>query len=302
MTYIRCFPEGEIFMKRRTFLQIAGLGTAATFAPGIVKSAFAQTDAQTETVTLPVPNGVPNGWFFLLFGQGEGSAYRVQNGTVTLPWNRGSQATFGNFANAGSIRSATQWFKVENLTGLPSGGWTATIEQGRLVYGSQLAFDSVENFVDGRTFALVGPVEDNQALSSFRVWYEGGYAYLWLPSELNSVSFSGANGSRPTTGLPTSGPRGLVNVGQLLQQTVPVGVKAQGSTAVVVSAQSMGGNTWRFAVPQGQYFQWAYQSRQGTQLIAWSTVGAADIEPGSRVTVYDGNAPRPVGPFAYLAQ
>ena len=89
-------------------------------------------------------------------------------------------------------------------------------------------------------------------------------------------------------------------MGQLLATTTPVGVVDGGrGSAQVVTLTKVGGNTWCLPVQRGQVFQFAYMVKGG-QLQAWSTVGAARLH--GAVLKLDGNAPRPVGPYAYQAQ
>lgn len=248
--------------------------------------------AQGRSYTLPAPSGVPDGSTLVLFGQGWGQSYPVRGGKVTIPGDIGAASIFGNFR-----RQDGSWLKVEKLSGVPK-GWA-----GRILAGSckedSLACDGVEAFLDRDTFALVAPINTNGANSSFVVSVQDGQACLQLPSELNSVSFSGAGGSRPGVSLPTDGPKGLVNVGRLLSTTMPVGVVDSRGSAQVVSLTQVGSNSWCLPVQQGQVFQFAYMANGG-QLQAWSTVGAARIR--GTVIKLDGNAPAPVGPYAYQAQ
>lgn len=254
--------------------------------------------AQGKSYTLPAPSGVPDGSRLVLFGQGWKGEQSPENpvvrgGKVTIPGDLGASSIFGNFRYPDGT-----WLKVEQLNGIPT-GWAARIIAGQC-QGNALACDGVEAFLDKDTFALVAPITTNGANSSFVVSVQGGQACLHLPSELNSVSFSGAGASRPVVGLPTGGPGGLVNVGQLLATTTPVGVVDGGrGSAQVVTLTKVGGNTWCLPVQRGQVFQFAYMVKGG-QLQAWSTVGAARLH--GAVLKLDGNAPRPVGPYAYQAQ
>lgn len=254
--------------------------------------------------TLPVPPGVPPGSRFILFGQGwtgENSPQNpvVRGGQVTIRGDIGASSIFGNF-----ILPNGNWFQIGGLSGVPK-GWAGIIRAGNCE-GDALACDGVEDFLGPkerreRTFALVAPITTNRANSSFTVAVQGGQACLQLPSELNSVSFSGAGSSRPGVGLPTGGPKGLVNVGRLLRETTPVGVVDGGQgSAQVVSLTKVSGNTWCLPVQSGQVFQFAYMANGSGQLQAWSTVGAARLR-GS-VHKLDGNAPAPVGPYAYQAE
>lgn len=254
--------------------------------------------AQGRTYTLPAPLGVPDGSQLVLFGQGWGQSYPVRGGKVTIPGDIGAASIFGNF-----ILPDGNWFQIRGLSGIPK-GWAGRIIAGKC-QGDALACDGVEDFLGPkerkeRTFALVAPITTDGANSSFVVSVQGGQACLQLPSELNSVSFSGAGGSRPGVGLSTGGPRGLVNVGQLLATTTPVGVVDGGrGSAQVVALTKVVGNTWCLPVQRGQVFQFAYMVKGG-QLQAWSTVGAARLR--GAVQKLDGNAPLPVGPYAYQAQ
>jgi len=256
-----------------------------TVIPG-VSGAFGQT-----TYSLPAPAGIQNGDSFVLFGQGWGKTLPVQGGKVRLPGDLNAQAIFGNFR-----RLDGNWLDVGSLSGVPA-GWAARIIAGQC-QGDKLACDGVEAFLDKDTFALVAPIATDKALSSFTVGWRQGYASLQLPLKLNSVSFSGAGGSRQGLGLPTGGLGGLVNVGQLLREATPVVVLEQGGLAVIVPARHQGGGLWTAPVPSGTVFQWAYQGSNGN-FVAWSTVGAARLSGG--VTRLNGNAPSPVGPYAYQA-
>lgn len=250
--------------------------------------------AQGKPYTLPVPSGVPDGFTFVLFGQGWGQSYPVRGGKVTIPGDIGAASIFGNFR-----RPDGSWLKVEQLNGIPT-GWAARIIAGNC-QGDALACDGAEAFKNARTFALVAPITTNGANSSFTVAVQGGQACLQLPSELNSVSFSGAGGIRPGVGLATGGPKGLVNVGRLLASTTPVGVVDGGSgSAQVVPLTKVSSNSWCLPVQPGQIFQFAYKANGSNQLQAWSTVGAARLR--GNVIKLDGNAPAPVGPYAYQAQ
>ncbi len=249
--------------------------------------------AQGRSYTLPAPSGVPDGSRLVLFGQGWEKVYPVRSGKVTIPGDVGATSIFGNF-----ILPDTSWFQVEKLSGVPK-GWAARIIAGDCK-GDALACDGVEAFLNRDTFALVAPITTNGANSSFTVLVQGGQACLQLPSELNSVSFSGAGGSRPGVGLSTGGPRGLVNVGKLLATTTPVGVVDGGRSAQVVALTKVSSNRWCLPVQRGQVFQFAYRANGSGQLQAWSTVGAARLR--GPVIKLDGNAPLPVGPYAYQAQ
>lgn len=260
------------------------------FAPLSLMFAAMPVMAQ-EWYTLPAPAGIQNGDSFVLFGQGWGKTLPVQGGTVRLPGDLNAQAIFGNFR-----REDGTWLDVGSLSGIPT-GWAARIIAGQC-QGDALACDGVEAFLDQGTFGLVAPITTNNATSSFTVGWRQGHASLQLPSELNSVSVSGAGGSRPGVGLPTGGLGGLVNVGQLLREATPVVVLEQGGRAVIVPARHQGGGLWTAPVPSGTVFQWAYQGSDGN-FVAWSTVGAARLDG---VTRLDGSAPRPVGPYAYQAQ
>ncbi|MEY2986007.1 MAG: hypothetical protein RJB24_236 [Candidatus Parcubacteria bacterium] len=254
--------------------------------------------AQGRTYTLPAPSGVPDGSRLVLFGQGwkgENSPENpvVRGGRVTIRGDIGASSIFGNF-----ILPDGNWFQVEKLSGVPK-GWAARIIAGDCK-GDALACDGVEAFLDQDTFALVAPITTNGANSSFTVSVQGGQACLQLPSRLNSISFSGARGSRSVVGLATGGPKGLVNVGRLLRETIPVGVVDGGQgSAQVVALTKVGGNRWCLPVQRGQIFQFAYRANGGG-IQAWSTVGAARLR--GPVRKLDGNAPRPVGPYAYQAQ
>ncbi len=249
--------------------------------------------AQGKSYTLPAPSGVPDGSRLVLFGQGWEKVYPVRSGKVTIPGDVGAASIFGNF-----ILPDTSWFQVEKLSGVPK-GWAARIIAGDCK-GDALACDGVEAFLDRDTFALVAPITTNGVNSSFTVLVQGGQACLQLPSRLNSISFSGAGSSRPGVGLLTGGPKGLVNVRRLLSSTTPVGVVDNGrGSAQVVALTKVSGNTWCLPVQRGQVFQFAYRANGG-QLQAWSTVGAARLR-GSVIKL-DGNAPAPVGPYAYQAQ
>lgn len=254
--------------------------------------------AQGRSYTLPAPSGVPDGATFVLFGQGWKGEKSPENpvvhgGRVTIRGDIGASSIFGNFR-----RQDGSWLKVEQLSALPK-GWAARIIAGDCK-GDALACDGVEAFLDRDTFALVAPITTNGANSSFTVSVQGGQACLQLPSKLNSISFSGAGGSRPGVGLATGGPKGLVNVGHLLRETTPVGVVDNGrGSAQVVDLTKMGGNRWCLPVQRGQIFQFAYRANGGG-IQAWSTVGAARLR-GSVIKL-DGNAPPPVGPYAYQAQ
>lgn len=250
--------------------------------------------AQGRSYTLPAPSGVSDGTTFVLFGQGWGQTYPVLGGRVTIPGDIGATSIFGNFR-----RSDGTWLKVEQLNGIPT-GWAARIIAGDCK-GDALACDGIEAFNNASTFALVAPITTNGANSSFVVSVQGGQACLQLPSELNSISFSGAGGSRSGLGLPTGGHKGLVNVGQLLSTTTPVGVVDNGKdSAQVVALTKVGGNRWCLPVQRGQVFQFAYKANGSGHLQAWSTVGAARLR--GAVRKLDGNAPLPVGPYAYQAQ
>jgi hypothetical protein len=185
--------------------------------------------AQGKSYTLPAPSGVPDGSRLVLFGQGGGQSYPVRGGKVTIPGDIGATSIFGNFR-----RSDGTWLKVEQLNGIPT-GWAARIIAGDCK-GDPLACDGVEAFLDQGTFALVAPITTDGANSSFVVSVQGGQACLQLPSELNSISFSGARSSRPGVGLSTGGPKGLVNVGRLLRETTPVGVVDNGRESAQVVA------------------------------------------------------------------
>lgn len=249
--------------------------------------------AQGRSYTLPAPSGVPDGATFVLFGQGWGQSYLVRGGRVTIPGDIGAASIFGNFR-----RPDGSWLKVEQFSGVPK-GWAASIIAGDCK-GDPLACDGVEAFLDQGTFALVAPINTNGANSSFTVSVQGGQACLQLPSRLNSISISGAGSSRPGVGLSTGGPKGLVNVGRLLSSTTPVGVVDNGrGSAQVVDLTKMGGNRWCLPVQRGQIFQFSYRANGG-KLQAWSTVGAARLR--GPVIKLDGNAPLPVGPYAYQAQ
>lgn len=249
--------------------------------------------AQGKSYTLPAPSGVPDGSQLVLFGQGWGQSYPVRGGKVTIPGDIGAASIFGNFR-----RQDGTWLKIEQLSGVPK-GWAGRILSGSC-QGNTLACDGVEAFLDQGTFALVAPINTNGANSSFVVSVQGGQACLQLPSELNSVSFSGAGGSRPGVSLPINGPGGLVNVGQLLSTTTPVGVVDNGrGSAQVVALTKVSGSRWCLSVQQGQVFQFAYMANGG-ELQAWSTVGAARLR--GPVVALDGNGPTPVGPYAYRAQ
>lgn len=262
------------------------------FAPLSLMFAAMPVMAQ-EWYTLPAPAGIQNGDSFVLFGQGWGKTLPVQGGTVRLPGDINAQAIFGNFR-----REDGTWLDVGSLSGIPT-GWAARIIAGQC-QGDALACDGVEAFLDKDTFALVAPITTDGANSSFVVSVQGGQACLQLPSELNSVSFSGAGGSRPGVGLSTGGPRGLVNVGKLLATTTPVGVVDGGRSAQVVALTKVSSNRWCLPVQRGQVFQFAYRANGSGQLQAWSTVGAARLR--GPVIKLDGNAPLPVGPYAYQAQ
>lgn len=249
--------------------------------------------AQGKSYTLPAPSGVPDGSRLVLFGQGWGQTYPVLGGRVTIPGDIGAASVFGNFR-----RPDGSWLKVEKLPSVPK-GWAARILAGDCK-GDSLACDGVEAFNNARTFALVAPITTDGANSSFTVSVQAGQTCLQLPSEMNSISFSGAGGSRPGVGLATGGPKGLVNVGSLLSSTTPVGVVDNGrGSAQVVALTKVGGNSWCLPVQSGQIFQFAYKANGG-DIQAWSTVGAARLR--GPVHKLDGNAPRPVGPYAYQAQ
>lgn len=249
--------------------------------------------AMAQNYTLPAPPGAREGDSFFPFGQGWEQSYPVRGGKVTIPGDIGAASIFGNFR-----RPDGTWLKVEQLPGVPK-GWAGRIIAGDCK-GDTLACDGVEAFLDRDTFALVAPINTNGANSSFTVSVQGGQACLQLPSQLNSVSFSGAGGSRPGVSLPTGGPKGLVNVGRLLSSTTPVGVVDNGrGSAQVVALSNLGSNRWCLPVQSGQVFQFAYRDGSG-QLQAWSTVGAARLR--GTVIKLDGNAPAPVGPYAYQAQ
>lgn len=249
--------------------------------------------AQGKSYTLPAPSGVPDGSRLVLFGQGWGDSYPVRGGKVTIPGDIGSSSIFGNF-----ILPNGNWLKVERLSGIPT-GWAARILAGDCK-GDSLACDGVESFLSQGTFALVAPIVTNGANSSFVVSVQAGQACLQLPSELNSISFSGAGASRPGVSLPTGGPKGLVNVGRLLASTTPVGVVDGGrGSAQVVALTKVSDNRWCLLVQPGQVFQFAYMAKGGG-IQAWSTVGAARLR--GNVIKLDGNAPHPVGPYAYQAQ
>ena len=254
--------------------------------------------AQGRTYTLPAPSGVPDGSRLVLFGQGwkgENSPENpvVRGGRVTIRGDIGASSIFGNF-----ILPDGNWFPVESLLDIPK-GWAARIIAGDCK-GDALACDGVEAFNNARTFALVAPITTNGANSSFVVSVQGERACLQLPSSLNSISFSGAGASRPGVGLATGGPKGLVNVGRLLRETTPVGVVDNGrGAAQVVALTKVSNNTWCLPVQRGQVFQFAYRANGGG-IQAWSTVGAARLR--GPVRKLDGNAPRPVGPYAYQAQ
>lgn len=249
--------------------------------------------AQGRSYTLPAPSGVPDGATFVLFGQGWGQSYLVRGGRVTIPGDIGASSIFGNFR-----RQDGSWLKVDQLSGVPK-GWAARIIAGDCK-GDALACDGVEAFLNRDTFALVAPITTNGANSSFTVLVQGGQACLQLPSRLNSISISGAGSSRPGVGLLTGGPKGLVNVERLLSSTTPVGVVSGGrGSAQVVALTKVSGNTWCLPVQRGQVFQFAYRANGGG-IQAWSTVGAARLR-GSVIKL-DGNAPPPVGPYAYQAQ
>lgn len=259
-------------------------------ALALIATAIPVMAAQGRTYTLPAPSGVPDGSQLVLFGQGWGQSYPVQGGKVTIPGDLGASSIFGNF-----ILPDRNWFQV---SGIPK-GWAARIIAGDCK-GDALACDGVEAFNNARTFALVAPITTNGANSSFVVSVQGGQACLQLPSELNSISFSGAGASRPGVSLPTGGPKGLVNVGRLLRETTPVGVVDGGQgSAQVVALTKVSSNRWCLPVQQGQVFQFAYKANGG-DIQAWSTVGAARLR--GAVIKLDGNAPRPVGPYAYQAQ
>lgn len=255
--------------------------------------------AQGRSYTLPAPSGVPDGSRLVLFGQGwKGEQFPdnpvVRGGKVTIRGDIGAVSIFGNF-----ILPNGNWLKVEQLPSIPR-GWAARIIAGRC-QGDALACDGVEAFNNSGTFALVAPITADGANSSFVVSVANGQACLQLPSKLNSVSFSGARASRPGVGLPTGGPKGLVNVGQLLASTTPVGVVDGGrGSAQVVTLTKAVSNTWCLPVQRGQVFQFAYRANGSGQLQAWSTVGAARLR--GAVQKLDGNAPHPVGPYAYQAQ
>lgn len=250
--------------------------------------------AQGKSYTLPAPSGVPDGASLVLFGQGWGKVYPVRGGRVTIPGDIGAASIFGNFRHIDGT-----WLKVDQLSGVPK-GWAARIIAGDCK-GDSLACDGVEAFNNARTFALVAPITTDGANSSFVVSVQGGQACLQLPSKLNSISFSGAGGSRPGVGLATGGPKGLVNVRRLLRETTPVGVVDNGrGSAQVVALTKVGGNRWCLPVQRGQIFQFAYRANGSGQLQAWSTVGAARLR--GPVIKLDGNAPGPVGPYAYQAQ
>jgi hypothetical protein len=272
--------------------------TQATPVLGELMSATAS--AQTQTTTLQAPDNVPDGWYFHLFGQGWGQSFRVQNGQVVLPWNVNSQSTFGNFGSNQDPNAAQDWLRLEDRTSVPA-GWGSLVLDGRHAFGNPLATDSVENFLDAQTNALVGPVWDDNANSSFTVSYSGGRARIDLPSRLNSISFSAANSSRPTVGLSTNETLnvGLVNVGNLLQDGTPAVVIETAQGAQVVRATNAGGNTWTAPVAQGTHFQWVYVDGSN-RIIAWSTVGAARL--GSGVSAQDGTGRSVVGPYSYFAQ
>lgn len=255
--------------------------------------------AQGRSYTLPAPSGVPDGSRLVLFGQGWKGEKSPENpvvsgGRVTIPGDLNAASIFGNF-----ILPDGNWLKVEQLPSLPN-GWAARIIAGNC-QGDALACDGVEAFKNARTFALVAPITTDGANSSFTVSVAKGQACLQLPSKLNSVSFSGAGGSRPGVGLPIGGPKGLVNVGRLLRETTPVGVVDGGrGSAQVVSLTKVSGNSWCLPVQRGQIFQFAYRANKSGQLQAWSAVGAARLR--GNVIKLDGNAPHPVGPYAYQAQ
>jgi hypothetical protein len=249
--------------------------------------------AQGRSYTLPAPSGVPDGSRLVLFGQGWEKVYPVRSGKVTIPGDVGATSIFGNF-----ILPDTSWFQVEKLSGVPK-GWAARIIAGNCK-GDALACDGIEAFNNTRTFALVASITTDGANSSFVVSGGNGQACLQLPSKLNSISFSGARGGRPGVGLPIGGSSGLVNVGQLLLTTTPVGVVDNGrGSAQVVALTNLGGNRWCLPVQSGQVFQFAYRDGSG-RLQAWSTVGAARLR--GTVIKLDGNAPAPVGPYAYQAK
>jgi hypothetical protein len=253
--------------------------------------------AMARDYTLPVPLGVPPGSRFILFGQGwtgENSPQNpvVRGGQVTIRGDIGASSIFGNF-----ILPNGRYFPVGNA--VPK-GWAARIIAGKC-QGDALACDGVEAFNNERTYALVAPINTNGANSSFVVSVANGQACLQLPSRLNSISFSGAGSSRSGVGLPTGGPKGLVNVGRLLSSTTPVGVVNGGrGSAQVVALTKGSGNTWCLPVQSGQVFQFAYRANGSGRLQAWSTVGAARLS--GNVIKLDGNAPAPVGPYAYQAQ
>lgn len=262
---------------------MGALALIATAIPGMA-----------QDYTLSAPPGAREGDSFVPFGQGWGQSYPVRGGKVTIPGDIGAASIFGNFR-----RPDGTWLKVEQLSGVPK-GWAGRIIAGDCK-GDTLACDGVEAFLDRDTFALVAPINTNGANSSFTVSVQGGQACLQLPSELNSVSFSGAGGSRPGVSLPTGGPKGLVNVGRLLSSTTPVGVVDNGrGSAQVVALTKVSGNTWCLPVQSGQVFQFAYMANGSGQLQAWSTVGAARLR--GPVVALDGNAPTPVGPYAYQAR
>jgi hypothetical protein len=250
--------------------------------------------AQGRNYTLPAPSGVPDGSRLVLFGQGWEKVYPVRSGKVTIPGDVGAASIFGNF-----ILPDTSWFQVEKLSGVPK-GWAARIIAGKC-QGDALACDGVEAFNNERTYALVAPINTNGANSSFVVSVANGQACLQLPSRLNSISFSGAGSSRSGVGLLTGGPKGLVNVGMLLSSTTPVGVVDNGrGSAQIVALSNLGSNTWCLPVQSGQVFQFAYRANGSGRLQAWSTVGAARLR--GTVIKLDGNAPAPVGPYAYQAK
>lgn len=250
-----------------------------------------KVNAQQSTYNLRVPAGVPDGAVFQLFGQGWGEQYTVQNGMVQIPGDYNATSVYGQFFVNGQPPVRT-----EDLAGPPNADFPAIIVDGNC-RGASEECQAVEAYVqpgDG-TYAFVANIQGDAAPSQFSVSYSGGQVVLDLPPMENSISFSAANGSRDGFGLETGGPRGLVNVGQLLGQTDPHLVFIQNGQLMMVRMTESSGNVFSAPLGSGEYFQIAYVDAQG-RIVSWSTIGAA---LGSNITSQDGTGTSLVGPFSH---